>query len=95
MNQTAAFWVTAIVFVVVSGYLYAFLRGKKGCSEKGATYLSLGCGVLVFNVFPFIVEGGGVSTRTGQPIRFADSVFITGLIFILCVWISVYFEKRK
>lgn len=95
MNQTAAFGVTAIVFVTVSGYLYGFFREKKGYCEKGATYLSLGCGVLVFNFFPFVVDGGGVSTRSGQLIRFTDSVFITSLIFILCVWMSVYFEKRK
>ncbi len=94
MNQTVAFWMVAIVFVMVSGCLYGFFIGRKGYSEKGATYLSLGCGVMVFNLFPFIVDSGGFSTRSGQPIGLSDSVFITGLIFVMCVWVCVYHEKK-
>ena len=71
-----------------------FFKEKKGYGEKGATFLSLGCGVMVFNFFPFIIDGGGVSTRSGQPIGLSDSLFITGLVFIVCLWVSVYFEKR-
>ena len=94
MKQTAAFGATALVFVIVFGCLYGFFKEKKGYGEKGATFLSLGCGVMVFNFFPFIIDGGGVSTRSGQPIGLSDSLFITGLVFIVCLWVSVYFEKR-
>ena len=94
MKQTAAFGATALVFVIVFGCLYGFFKEKKGYGEKGATFLSLGCGVMVFNFFHFIIDGGGVSTRSGQPIELSDSLFVTGLVFIVFLWVSVYFEKR-